>query len=345
MYAPRMPRALAALALALAACAAAPPAATPRLPTRATERPVRALALAAPLDSPRAELSGLAWHGEDLILLPQYPDRFGGLFALPRAEIEAVLDGRAAGPLVPRRVPLDEDGLAAAVPGFEGYESIAFLGDRMFLTIEAHRFLPGLGAMTGWMVSGRFDGERARLDAASRIEIPAQAGLDNTADEAMTVADGRLITFYEANGATVNPTAVAHVFDPGPPLRPAGALTMTALEYRLTDATPADAIGRFWAINYLYPGDRGKLRPAADLFLGGEGPGEAHSRCPQVERLVRLRVADGRVVPAGDPPIQLSLLDCATARNWEGLAELPGRGFLLATDQYPATVLGFVADP
>ncbi|PSQ75955.1 MAG: hypothetical protein BRD37_07870, partial [Bacteroidetes bacterium QH_8_67_23] len=39
------------------------------------ERPVRLLPLAGPLSSADAEVSGLAWHGSDLILLPQHPFR------------------------------------------------------------------------------------------------------------------------------------------------------------------------------------------------------------------------------------------------------------------------------
>jgi hypothetical protein len=331
--------------LALAACSAAPTAATPN-PGAPAEAQVRVIPLAAPLDTPRAEISGLAWHGDDLILLPQYPDRFGGLFALRRQSILDFLDGRTPGPLVPRLVPLDEDGIPARVGGYEGYEAIAFVGDRMYLTIETHRGLPGLGTMLGYIVAGQIaaDGSSARLSATTRMEIPAQAGLDNTADEAITVMDGRLVTFYEANGATVNPRPIAHVFEPGPVgLAAAPAMTMTALEYRLTDATPAGPDGRFWVINYFFPGDRDKLKSAPDPIAARYGAGATHAACPQVERLVELRAADGRIERTDTPPVQLTLLNCATARNWEGLAELPGRGFLLATDQHPETLLAFVA--
>ena len=176
------------------------------------------------------------------------------------------------------------------------------------------------------------------------MELPAQAGLDNTADEAMTVVDGRLVTFYEANGATVNPRPVAHVFESGSTrLAAAPAMTMTALEYRLTDATPAGPDGRFWVINYFFPGDRDKLKPAPDPIAARHGAGATHAICPQVERLVELCAAAGRIERTDTPPVQLTLLNCATARNWEGLVELPGRGFLLATDQHPETILAFVA--
>lgn len=333
------------VALVLSACSAAAPTPTPN-PGAPAEAQVRVIPLAAPLDTPLAEISGLAWHGDDLILLPQYPDRFGGLFALRRQAIQDFLDGRTPGPLSARLIPLDEDGIPYRVGGYEGYEAIAFIGDRMFLTIETHHGLPGLGAMLGYVVAGQIaaDGSAASLSAMTRMEIPAQAGLDNTADEAMTVVDGRLVTFYEANGANVNPSPIARVFEPGPArLSAAPAMTMTALEYRLTDATPAGADGRFWVINYLFPGDRDKLKPAADPIVARFGAGATHAACPQVERLVELRATAGRIERTDMPPVQLTLLNCATARNWEGLAELPGRGFLLATDQHPGTILAFVA--
>ncbi|MEO6060849.1 MAG: hypothetical protein ABIQ99_02800 [Thermoflexales bacterium] len=335
------------VALALAACSAGAPTATPNLSGPA-EAQVRVIPLAAPLDTPLAEISGLAWHGDDLFLLPQYPDRFGGLFAVGRQAILDYLDGRNSGPLSARLVPLDEDGVPYRVGGYEGYEAIAIVGDEMFLTIETHRELPGLGAMLGYIIAGHIaaDGSAASLSAMTRMEIPAQAGLENTADEAMTVVDGRLVTFYEANGANVNPRPIAHVFEPGPTrLAASPTMTMAALEYRLTDATPAGPDGRFWVINYFFPGDRDKLKPAPDPIVARFGAGATHAACPPVERLVELRAAGGQIARTDTPPVQLTLLNCATARNWEGLAELPGRGFLLATDQHPGTILAFVASP
>lgn len=44
------------------------------------------------------------------------------------------------------------------------------------------------------------------------------------------------------------------------------------------------------------------------------------------------------------PPIQLQLID-GVSRNWEGLVRLDERGFLLITDEFPETILAFVAKP
>ena len=41
------------------------------------------------------------------------------------------------------------------------------------------------------------------------------------------------------------------------------------------------------------------------------------------------------------PPIQLQLLP-DDLRNWEGIVRLDDRGFLIVTDKFPETILGFV---
>ena len=47
---------------------------------------------------------------------------------------------------------------------------------------------------------------------------------------------------------------------------------------------------------------------------------------------------------SGRAPVELELAPMET-RNWEGLALLEGRGFLIATDKYPSTLLAFVPLP
>jgi hypothetical protein len=64
-----------------------------------------------------------------------------------------------------------------------------------------------------------------------------------------------------------------------------------------------------------------------------------------VERLVELQFdASTGVSLTGLPPIQLQLEPMET-RNWEGLVLLDDRGFLIATDKYPGTLLAFVPYP
>ena len=69
------------------------------------EQPVTLIPLNGPIAHEDAELSGLAWQGDNLILLPQYPDRFGKddgiLFSIPKSVILDVVDGKSKGPITP----------------------------------------------------------------------------------------------------------------------------------------------------------------------------------------------------------------------------------------------------
>ena len=111
----------------------------------------------------------------------------------------------------------------------------------------------------------------------------------------------------------------------------------------VTDATEIDSAGRFWVINYFYPGDRALLRPGPDTLGETFGRGPTHRREMAVERLVELALNGTRIEQTGRAPVQLELE--AEARNWEGLARLGTRGFLVATDTYPETLLAFVPLP
>lgn len=108
-----------------------------------------------------------------------------------------------------REIPLVAPGVKD-IAGFEGFESIAFAGNRVFLTIETKP-----GAMLAYVVSGTIqpDLSELRLDVAHRTAIPPQAVISNLSDEALLVAGKRIVTLYEANGAAVNPSPVAHLFD------------------------------------------------------------------------------------------------------------------------------------
>lgn len=323
------------------------PGTTPLTPTATLSLPVPQPIVEIPLDGPaaiiRAEFSGMAWYGDSLILLPQYPSRFGSgdgaFFVLSKAEIEAFLDGSHPGPLVPRLLPVDAPGLTAHFTGYQGLESIAFDGERVYLTVETGTLG---GGMTGWIVAGEIapDMSVLRVDVESAQAIPPQADMNNMTDEAIVlVGSGEaaaLLTIYEANGRLINDQPVAHRF--AADLTPLEPLPFPPVEYRITDATPADADGRFWAINYFYPGDV-QLKADSDPLLR-----LIVRNLPQVERLVEFRVTDEGVRFADSPPVYLELL-ADDARNWEGIARLDDRGFLLVTDYHPRTILAFVAKP
>ena len=132
--------------LLLSGCAA-----PTQTPTSVIEISPVSIPLAGPLASPRSEISGLAWYRNNLILLPQYPDfekksnvdpnAKPGVFAIARTDILEILDGKRNDPLTAKKIKWVDDDLVKKIDAegfdFQGYESITFVGDRVFVTVEA----------------------------------------------------------------------------------------------------------------------------------------------------------------------------------------------------------------
>ena len=126
------------LALLLAACSSNTAVSTPN--PDVTEIAVTEIELDGNITNANAELSGLGWYGDTLILLPQYPDFSGeetAVYAIPKATIAAYLDGTATDPITPISIPVIVDDLSDVISRPEGYEAIDFIGDDAYLTIEA----------------------------------------------------------------------------------------------------------------------------------------------------------------------------------------------------------------
>jgi hypothetical protein len=309
-----------------------------------SEVPVVTVPLAGPIANDWAEVSGLCWYKDHLILLPQYPGRFnssnqGKLFAIPKERILSYLadpDGTAA--IKPLEIEWIAPGLKEKIRGFEGYEAIAVWGDRVFVTIEAETFL---GELTGYLVSGKIEPDLSRVTIDTKgppVKIEAQSGLPNYTEESLFVTEDRVLTIHEANGLNVNDSPVVHVFTHS--LEPAGTLPFPVVEYRITDATAIDKKGVFWCLNYSWKGDIGKLDPAEDSLFNRYGIGYTHKKSMRVERLVALRYTPEGIKSEPTAPVQLQLPELA--RNWEGIVRLDGRGFLIVTDEHPGTILAFV---
>ncbi len=310
---------------------------------RPDEQQVVLIPLPPPLDDPRAEVSGLAWYGDWLVLLPQYPnwdarETDGSLYAIHRTDILDYLDGQRSAPPEVRPIPLHAPGLIRMIRGYQGFEALAFQGDQVFLLIEA-----GTGAkMSGYLVGGNIapnlSGITLNVDVLRRIATPAS--IPNVGYESLVIANNHLLTFYEGNGVCLSQAPAAFVFDTE--LTPLGMIPFPSIEWRITDATVVDSTGHFWAINFGFPGSL-EYNCGRDPLAEQYGEGSTHAASAVVERLVEMVYTPSGIMLSETAPIQLELT--AEARNWEGIVRLDGRGFLLATDRYPATLLGFVAWP
>ncbi len=301
------------------------------------EFPVTEIALAGPLSNRNAEISGMAWYGDLLILLPQYPHFAGDgyVYALPKAEIEAYLMTEDAEPLTPLAIPMNDAGLSSQIDGFEGYEAITFAGDVVYLTIEANT----KDGMRGYLVAGQIAPDLSELvvETAVITEILPQTNQVNHSDETLLIDGETLITIYETNGVIVNESPEAHRFNLD--LSALDTVPLPNIEYRVTDATDVDENGRFWVINYFFPGDTA-LQTETDALGDKYGWGATHLVYNQVERLVELQLTDDGISFTDTPPLLLEL-PSDDARNWEGIVRL-NNGFLVATDKFPKTILGYV---
>lgn len=314
------------------------------------QQPVTEIVLAGPLTKRRAQISSLAWYGDQLILLPQFPDNFDQqIFALSRSDIVEQLAGRNLAPLEPRPIVFDDALVQAQISGSEGYEAIAFAGDEVFITIETSQLTEMLGYVTvGTMLPVE---NRLVLDATRLSPIAPQSDVMNLSDEALLLIHNQVATIYEANGLFINPEPIVHLFD-RVTLRSIGVASFPNIEYRITDTTALDENGRFWATNVFSPETR-QLRS----FLRARGTdGQVDTAAQPVERLLEFAVTPQGFVRTETPPIRLELLPATdptaespwSARNWEGVVRLETpefTGFLVATDFTPGTILAFVPMP
>jgi hypothetical protein len=291
--------------------------------------------------SKEAELSGLAWMGDTLVLLPQYPERFGPgegvLFTISKQVLLDYLDGISKEPIVPNTIKFVAPGLKDGIKHYQGFEAIGFWNQQVYLTIESGKN----DKMMGYLISGTLSSDHTEIDMdTSRVvEIQPAIQMDNRTDEALVITGNKILTFFEINGAALNPKPAAHVFSLYLSLK--GTIPFPPLEYRVTDAA-LGADGSIWVINKAAVKDI-EIFPTSDPLHDKYGTGSAPGQFPVTERLVKLNF-DGTAISLADtPPIQIQLDQLE--HNWEGLALLDQRGFLLVTDTNPSTLLVFVPMP
>jgi hypothetical protein len=286
------------------------------------------------------EYSGLAWFGDFLVLLPQYPEgRYssgdGNLFAISKEDIlQAIEDPEFELPV--RDVPIVNSNLRNVVKGFEGFESILFFEQDVYLTVESH----GGNPMMGYLIKGVVEGEleSITLDPNSLVELEPLSSAENATFEAITYWDGSLYVIYEHNSKQSDAQPLAYQFDLG--LEFMQEIAFPIMDYRITDATMSDPSGKFWVVNYFFPGDT-HLAVEQDALISQYGQGATHASNQPVERLVQLQIEKDEILRVDQAPIYLKLLGFDIARNWEGVVMLDELGFLLITDSFPNSQLGF----
>jgi hypothetical protein len=288
-----------------------------------------------------SEISGLCWFSDNLIILPQYPQRFsndvGKIFYISKERLKKYIDGTLKDAIKPSSYNIDLTKIAKYFKSGSGFESISIIDTTVFFTIEHI----SSGSTETLLVKGEMDSSANEIiiDETSIITVPADIQIFNMSCESLLTFNDSLYPIFEAFGKNVNTYPKVAVFDNE--LNFVRKIDFPTVEYRITDVTSIDDSGRFWAINYFYPGDKNKLNPAIDNIIQIHGIGESNSQYDPVERLLQFQLTDNGITITKYRPIYIKLKN-NEGRNWEGLAKFDSLGFLIATDRYPETILAFL---
>ncbi|MDP6338833.1 MAG: hypothetical protein QF842_00705 [Candidatus Marinimicrobia bacterium] len=286
------------------------------------------------------EMSGLAWYGDYLILMPQYVNKEAPRFyALHKSQINKWLGGDRKDALTPEKIDLILPDYDASIGGYQGFEALCFSGNKVYLVMESKHD----GVMHSYLVSGKmdFNNRNLTIDGNKLETIPLPVNIKNMGFESILKYKYRLMILFEANGANVYPNATAEFYTTS--LKHKASVKFPNIEYRVTDVTGVDSRGRFWALNYFWPGEKKRLLPGEDGILDGYEKGVTHKQYEHVERLVEYKINSKEIVRTDSAPIQLVMEE--KSRNWEGLARLGKKGFLMIVDEHPRTILAFVPFP
>lgn len=293
------------------------------------------------LSKRNSEISGMCWYGEKLIILPQYPSQFGDelgkIFFIEKSNILKSISGNNTELLKPDYFSIDLTEFKELFHIGSGFESITIRENTAYFTIEHMN----AGKTETILIRGDIDSANKTiiLDEKSLIKDPTDLFIHNISDESILYYKEDIIPIYEIFGQNINKNPTVSVFNTN--LEFQRKIPFPTIEYRITDVTSVDQSGKFWAINYFYPGDNKKLNPAKDDIMVKYGIGKSHTKYDPVERIIQFQITENSIVFTEEPPIYISLLQ-NTSRNWEAIEKLDNIGFLIATDTFPETILAFI---
>ncbi len=294
--------------------------------------PIQEIKLKGLITDPKQEISGMDWYKDNLFFLPE---NLGGyLFKLTKKEIQEVINIKYSKTLSPIKTKLSTPDFSKTIPGFDGFEAIAFNKNRVYLTIEAENN----ETMEGYLVWGTINPKSYEINInvknIKKIQTPIQ--IDNLSFESIIVDNNNALILYESNGINLreNPFQILIRHNDFVSKK----IQAPHIEYRITDGTKLKN-NKFWSINYYWPGDKTKLSPGIDKLLFNESTNINNDQT--VERLIEFIIKDDKITLSNKKPINLILED-GKSRNWEGIVRYGESGFLIATDKYPRMILAYV---
>tara|TARA_X000000950_G_scaffold40516_1_gene44070 strand:- start:6822 stop:7763 length:942 start_codon:yes stop_codon:yes gene_type:complete len=291
--------------------------------------PIQQIELKGTITNPKQEISGMDWYNDNLFLLPE---NLGGyLFMVKKKEIQKQLSLKK-GSIQPVKTTFNTPDYLKSIPGFDGFEAIAFYENSVYVTIEADQN----GMMVGYIAWGSINPNSYEITILEKniqkINTPIQ--INNLSYESIINHKNNLLLLYEANGSNLrkDPYQLSISLNDFSLKKIKG----TNIEYRITDATKVEK-NKFWAINYYWPGDKKNLRPGLDKLNKNK---EINSD-QTIERLVEFKITKKGIRLTRKKPIDL-ILEEGKSRNWESIVRFGNSGFLIATDKYPRMILAYI---
>jgi hypothetical protein len=299
----------------------------------------RVIKIDSALQNPINEISGMAWYGDKLILVPQFPStspfhkkpnhfsprthtQEAYLYLIEKSDILLFLENKIKF-VQSKKIRFHfPESINPHIQNekFEGFEAIIFHKDTVFMTIEMEH--------SAYIVLGTIGTVKNQLtvDMNSTIIEPVrlQTSIDNMAEEALTILNGRVLSFHEVNSISGNPNPVVQVFNSK--LKLVENYQLDHLNFRITDASTIDQNNRFWVLNYMYPNDSESIGPKK-----------------RVERLVEFEIQN-KSIYCLKSQISIQFLS-DKPYNWEGMVRFDQLGFLVINDKFPidaGTTLLFV---
>ena len=283
------------------------------------------------------EMSGLTWYKDELILLPQYIDYDDPAFySISKHQLNDWLNQKLPEPIVPQKIKIKLPDFRKSIKGYQGFEAICFDGRSVYLVIESK----DNDFMRSYIVKGAInrDNSHIEIDNDSLTEITVPVNIKNMGFESLVKYRNQILVIFEANGKNVYPEPKIVSYNRS--LTKSKLLEFENLEYRLTDATKVDNKSRFWALNFYWPGEKKRLKPALDEVLMNIDEGATHKMYDHVERLVEYKIYKNKIQRTAKDPVQFVINK--ESRNWEGVVRFDNKGFIVVVDEYPRTILAFV---
>ena len=292
-------------------------------------KPIQEIELRGIITNPKQEISGMDWYNDNLFLLPE---NIGGyLFMLKKNELQKQLSLKKKS-IQPIKTIFNTPDYSKFIPGFDGFEAIAFYENNVYVTIEADQN----GVMVGYIAWGSIDPNSFEITFLEKniqkINTPIQ--IDNLSYESIINHKNNLLLLYEANGSNLRKDPYQLLIS----LNDFSSKKIKGpnIEYRITDATKVKK-NKFWAINYYWPGDKKNLKPSLDKLSKNKKTNSDQT----IERLVEFKIKRNGISLTRKKPINL-ILEGGISRNWEAIVRFGESGFLLATDKYPRMILAYI---